>query len=260
MAGKSARRIGRARILQPGFHTPADAPHVPPFPFSYRNAEILTLAYRTSDRAIEEVLPEPLEPTSDVVVIHIYKLNDTDWLGPYTESNVMVGARLPGTAEGAYSPWLFLSSGAGVAQGREVHGQPKKDAKVKLKARGDAWVGQVKRNGIDVITGTLAYKQKRCQPDALRKYIDFGLNINLKSVDHIDGRPAIRQLTGRRFADVTIHESWEGPCTVEVRPNVQAPVFRLPVLEMLDGFYWRADFTLVPGVILHDYLAHPEHR
>ncbi|MBV9245462.1 MAG: acetoacetate decarboxylase family protein, partial [Methylobacteriaceae bacterium] len=48
---------------------------------------------------------------------------------------------------------------------------------------------------------------------------------------------------------------WSGPCSVELRPNVQAPVFRLPVRDMLDGFYWRADFTLVAGSIIHDYLA-----
>ena len=39
------------------------------------------------------------------------------------------------------------------------------------------------------------------------------------------------------------------------RPNAQAPVFRLPVVEPLETFYWRADFTLVTGEILHDYLA-----
>jgi acetoacetate decarboxylase len=26
------------------------------------------------------------------------------------------------------------------------------------------------------------------------------------------------------------------------------------VREMLDGFYWRARFTLVPGIVIHDYL------
>ncbi|SCV01452.1 hypothetical protein CNECB9_820005 [Cupriavidus necator] len=49
----------------------------------------------------------------------------------------------------------------GVAHGREIHGQPKKLGMPKLEARGDAWVGTVSRNGIDVITGTLAYKQNR---------------------------------------------------------------------------------------------------
>ena len=31
-------------------------------------------------------------------------------------------------------------------------------------------------------------------------------------------------------------------------------VHRLPVVEMLDGFYWRADFTLVAGQVIYDYL------
>ncbi|MBV9705142.1 MAG: acetoacetate decarboxylase family protein, partial [Methylobacteriaceae bacterium] len=83
-------------------------------------------------------------------------------------------------------------------------------------------------------------------------------NINLKAVDHIDGRPAIRQLTSRRLSDVVVHECWSGACSVELRPNVQAPVFRLPARDMLDGFYWRADFTLVAGSIIHDYLASEE--
>jgi acetoacetate decarboxylase len=32
-------------------------------------------------------------------------------------------------------------------------------------------------------------------------------------------------------------------------------VFRLPVIEPLEAVHWRADFTLVPGEIIHDYLA-----
>jgi acetoacetate decarboxylase len=55
--------------------------------------------------------------------------------------------------------------------------------------------------------------------------------------------------------DVIVHECWSGPCTVELRPNAQAPVHRLPVVDMLDGFHWRADFTLQPGRIVHDYLG-----
>jgi acetoacetate decarboxylase len=84
--------------------------------------------------------------------------------------------------------------------------------------------------------------------------MDFALNLNLKVVNHIDGRPAIRQLTSRRLADVSVYECWSGPCTVELRPNAQAPVYRLPVVEMQAGFYWRADFTLVAGQVIYDYL------
>ena len=112
----------------------------------------------------------------------------------------------------------------------------------------------VERNGIDVITGTLPYKQKAAEAGDLKPYFDFATNLNLKAVDHIDGRPAIRQITSRRLADVTVHEAWRGPGTVELRPNAQLPVFRLPVVEPLEGFYWRGAFTLVAGEILHDYL------
>ncbi|MBA3908600.1 MAG: acetoacetate decarboxylase [Rhodobacter sp.] len=247
--------ITHADIVKPGFSTPLDAPMVPPFPFTFRNAEILTLAYRTDPAAIRALLPEPLISTGDTVMIHVYKMNDTDWLGPYHEVNVMVGAELPGKATGAYSPWLFLSSDIGVTHGREVHGQPKKLGQPKLEFRGDLIVGSLERNGIDVLTGTMPYKQSPADIADLSKIFPFATNLNLKAIDHIDGTPAIRQLTSRQLADVQVTECWSGPCTVDLRPNAQAPLHRLPVLEMLDGFYWKAAFTLVPGVILHDYLT-----
>lgn len=241
-------------IVAGGFSTPWDAPLVPPFPLTFRNAEVLTLAYRSERSAIEALLPPPLELTGDLVLIHIYHMHDVEWLGEYGECNVMVGTRLPETGEeGAYSPYLFLDSDTGLAHGREVHGQPKKWAEPRLEVRSDAWVGTVTRNGIEVVTGTLSYKQKSDDIESLSGLMDFGTNINLKAVDHIDGQPAIRQLTSRRLEDVAVHECWSGPCTVELRPNIQAPVYKLPVREMMDGFYWRADFTLVAGRVIYDY-------
>lgn len=247
-------RLTREDIVRGGFSTPWDAPFVPPFPFQFRNVEILTFFYRTDPGAMALLLPPPLQATGDVVAIHIYKMNDTDWLGAYGECNVMFGAQLAGGIAGAYSPYLFLNSDIGVSHGREVHGQPKKLANPSVELRGDLLVGTVERNGIDIITGTLGYKQKPGDLDQLSSHFDFQNNINLKAVDHIDGRPAIRQLTSRRLQDIRVHECWQGWCSVELRPNVQAPVFRLPVQEPLTGFFWRADFTLSPGVVLHDYL------
>ncbi len=254
------RRHGLTRpseddIRKGGFSTPWDAPMVPPFPFRFRNAEILTVFYRSDPEMMRFLAPPPLVPTGDVVAIHIYKMNDTDWLGPYAEANVMFGAELPGRARGAYSTNLLLNSDVGVAHGRETHGQPKKYANPELQFRGDLIVATVERNGIDIVTATLPYKQTQADPSEISQHFDFATNLNLKAIDHIDGRPAIRQLTSRKLAEVTVHECWRGPCTVELRPNAQAPVHRLPVLEPLEGFFWRADFTLVPGEIIYDYLS-----
>lgn len=247
--------LSEADILADQFSTPWDAPTIPPFPFSFRNVEVLTFTYRTKEEAIAQLLPPPLVVTRDVVMVHVYRMNDTDYIGDYRESNVMVGAKLPNTAhQGAYSPYLFLDSDVGVCHGREVHGQPKKLGAPDIQFRGDLMVGTISRNGIDIFTGTLAYKQQKDSLESLKAYMDFATNINLKAVNHIDGKPAIRQLTSRKLANVRVTECWSGPCTVELRPNAQAPLFRLPVVEMLQGFYWKGDFDLIEGEIIHDYL------
>ena len=236
--------------------TPVDSPLCPSFPYTYRSVEVLTLVYRTDPEAIRRVLPAPLVPVGDRVLIHIYNMPDTEWLGPYNECNVMVGAELPGKAVGGFSPYFLINSDGGLALGREIHGQPKKWGQPLIEYRGDLIVGTAERNGIFCCTGTMAYKQQRGSLDDLKKEtFDFALNINYKVIQHIDGRPAVRQITGRRLTDVKIHECWRGPCTVELRPNAQFPLHRLPVLEECHGSYWKADFTLVAGEVLHDYLA-----
>lgn len=240
------------------YSMPWDAPVVPPFPFRFRDLSILTLCYRTDPLAIERLLPPPLERVSDVVLIHIYKMPDVDCVGPVHECNVMVGCRYDtggGAVEGGFSTGLYLDSDVGVAHGREVHGQPKKLGRLSLDARGDLVVGEVERNGITIITATLPFKQRKADPIEMRRHFDFAENINFKAIPNIDGKPAIRQLTARRLDELEITECWTGPCTVELRPNAQAPVFRLPVLEPLEGFFWKAGFTLVAGRVLHDYLA-----
>src|ERR1700738_5053335 len=100
------RRPSLEDIRKGGFSTPWDAPTVPPFPFTFRNVEVLTLVWRTPESAVARLLPPPLEATSNVVLPHIYRMNDTDWLGPYGESNVSIGCRLAATnLAGSYSPY-----------------------------------------------------------------------------------------------------------------------------------------------------------
>jgi acetoacetate decarboxylase len=187
---------------------------------------------------------------------------DTDFVGQAHECNVMVGARFSRdglVVEGGYSTALYLDSDVGIAHGREVHGQPKKLAGLTLEARSDLIVGEVERNGITILTATFPYKQRAADPSEMKRHFDFTENLNYKVIPQIDGTPGIRQLTAGRLTDVVVHECWTGPCSVELRPNVQAPVWRLPVVEALDGFFWRTDFTLVAGRILHDYLAADGH-
>ena len=238
------------------FETPSDSPLYPRFPMEMRDVEILTVFYRTDMGAARRLIPAPLELTSDIVIIHIYHMHDADMFGEYYESAVQLPVALPGAGvSGAYSPYLYLSSMGAVAVGREIYGQPKKGGEPRLEARGDLLVGTVRRNGIDVITATLPYKARRAELSEMLELGDFRTNINLKIINGVDGKIAIRQLTARRFEDVRVHECWTGPATVELRPNAQAPVYKLPAREMMAGFYWRTDFVLPWGRVLHDYLT-----
>lgn len=239
------------------FSFPWDAPPFGDFPLRFRDCWILTAAYRTDPEAIRSLLPAPLVPTGDVVLVQVYSMPDVESMGAVNECNVMVGAALDtadGKVTGGFSIGLFLDSDAGIAHGREVHGQPKKFAHVSQELRGDLLVGTVRRNGIEIINVTMPYKRQRAEPTLMAKYFDNTENLNYKVVPNIDGTDAIRQITARRLTDLEVDQCWTGPVTVELRPHALAPVYRLPVLEPLDGLYWHADFSLVPGRILHDYL------
>jgi len=237
------------------FSTPIDNPLTPRFPVRFRNNEILTVIYRSDRAAIESIVPEPLEVMSDLVVVHFYHMNDAEWFGNYYESAVQVQVRLKGTDIcGAYSPYLYLGNDGAIAAGREIYGQPKKSGNPSISFVDDLIVGKVERNGIDVLTGTMAYKQRKSSLEELHQIVPFTTNINLKIIPHIDGTPAIHQITARTFADMVVHECWRGPATMELRPNAQAPVYKLPVREMMEGFFWVCDFTLPMGEIIHDYL------
>jgi len=237
------------------FSTPFGAPLVPRLPIRFRDTEILTIVYRSDRAAIEALLPEPLVPSSDFVMAHFYKMNDPDRFGPHREFALQLDAVLPAAGvRGADSPFLLLSTDGGLAAGREIYGQPKKLGEPSLEIRGDLIVGRAERNGIDVVVGTLPYKQESAEIGDIAKYFPFTRNINYKFIPHVTGEPAIRQLTARIFEDVAVRECWKGEGTIEIRPNAQFPVHRLPVRETLEGFYWRADLTLPFGTVIHDYL------
>ena len=224
---------------------------VPRFPLRMRNTEILTVAYRTEPDAIAQFLPPQLDSLAPRVIVHLYRMHDAEWFGAYGESAVHLPVRHAASGtEGAYSPLLFVESDGAVAAGREIYGQPKKGGEIELGPVGDLLVGRLRRNGIDVVTATMPYKQQASSTDELDE-LGFRTNINVKEIHSVDGSVA-RQLTAREFDDVVVHEVWRGPGTVELRPNAQAPVHLLPVLEVETAFHWRVDFTLTYGRVLED--------
>jgi acetoacetate decarboxylase len=235
--------------------TPAGAPLVPPLPIRLRRTEILTVVYRTARDAAEALVPQPLRLVSDLCVLHIYHMHDAEWFGEYCESAWQLPVAMPDGTPAVYSPFLVLASDGAVAAGREAYGQPKKAGQVELAGRGDLLVGTVARNGIEVATATMCWKQRAASGAELEQLVEGAdLNVNLRVRQEEEGVIS-RELVTRRFSDVVEHEAWTGPATVELRPNAQAPVYLLAVREVVLGLHRVIDITLPPGRIVHRYEA-----
>jgi acetoacetate decarboxylase len=235
--------------------TPYGAPLVPPLPVRMRRIEILTVVYETDRDAADALIPEPLALGAARAALHVYWMHDADWFGVYGESAVHLPVVLPDGRPGTYSPFLVLGSDGAVAAGREHYGQPKKHGEVALAARGDLLVGTVARNGIDIATATMCFKQERAADDALERLLPgSALNVNLRVLPEEQGRFR-RELVARAFEDVVVHEAWAGPATLELRPNAQAPLHLLPVRRIALGLHRMVDLTLPPGTIVHRYSA-----
>jgi acetoacetate decarboxylase len=191
-------------------------------------------------------------------MIHNYYMPEVEGMGIVEETNVMVGVSVtdPTGREfvGGFSTNLLISSDVGLAQGREIHGQPKKLGSTKLSVEGGTIEAKVFRNADLVSHVTAAYKSEESSIEALKSYFPFAQNINHKVIRNIDGSQGINQITARTLSDVHIKGIWSGECTVNLYPNTQAPFHLLPVLKSVKSFYWEADFALVPGVIVRDFL------
>ena len=237
---------------------PPNAPLFPRFPIEYRDVEIVTTVYRTESAAIADHLIEPIKSTGDTVMIHFYHMPDVAGMGEVQEANVMTGVKVStpgGDHYGGFSTNLYISSDVGLSQGREIHGQPKKFGNTKIEIRGDTIVAEICRNGITIARSTTPYKYQKAHIEELSSYFPFRENINHKVIRNIDGSKGLDQITSRTLSDVVVKDCWKGPATLILEPNINAPLYKLPVLETLESFYWKVDFTLVPGEILVDLLA-----
>jgi acetoacetate decarboxylase len=229
--------------------TPKLAPLYPEFPIQYRNVQILTSVYETSAEAIARHLDAPLKSLNNYVMIHNYFMPEVQGMGVVEETNVMVGVSVTDLEGhefiGGFSTNLLISSDVGLAQGREIHGQPKKLGSTKLVVDNGQIEAKVYRNSDLVSHVTATYKSEVSTIEELKSYFPFAQNINHKVIRNIDGSQGINQVTARTLSDVQIKGIWSGNCTVNLL---------LPVVKSVKSFYWEADFALVPGVIVRDFL------
>jgi len=236
-----------------GFAMPIYNPAYPPGPYRFVDREYLIITYRTDPAILEKVIPAPLKMTEPVVKYEFINMPDSTGFGHYCESGQVIPVSFEGEA-GSYVHSMYLDDHPPIAGGRELWGFPKKLGNPKLQVDKDTLVGTLDYGTVRVATGTMGFKHKALDPDPIIKSLG-GPNYLLKIIPHVDGTPRICELVRYSMTDISLKGAWSGPGALTLVDHALAPVFDLPVLEVLSTVHIIADLTLPLGHVAHDYLS-----
>ncbi|WP_020205130.1 MULTISPECIES: acetoacetate decarboxylase [Cupriavidus] len=241
-------------IREQAFAMPLTSPAYPMGPYRFIHREFFIITYRTDPALLRAVVPEPLEIADAVVNYEFIRMPDSTGFGDYTES----GQVIPVTYQGkpaTYTHAMYLDDHPPLAGGRELWGFPKKLASPRLEVHTDTLVGTLDYGPVRVATGTMGYKHRELDKDALGLSLSTTPNYLLKVIPHVDGSPRICELVCYFLKDVEMKGAWTGPAALSLSPHALAPVSALPVLEVLGAKHFVADLTLGLGEVVFDYLA-----
>lgn len=147
---------------------------------------------------------------------------------------------------------MYLDDEPPITGGREIWGFPKKYGVPRLKVVKDTLTGTFHYDEERVAMGTMQYKIR-----SLADHLDevktglAKLNVNLKLLPDVDGKPKVAQLVG----GIKVHGAWEGEARLHLIPHVNCRVADLPIRRIVGGCHEVVDFVLPYGHVLHDYLA-----
>ena len=240
-------------IRRNAFAMPIYNPAYPPGPYRFVNREYLIITYRTDPAMLEKVIPAPLKMTEPVVKYEFINMPDSTGFGHYCESGQVIPVSFEGEA-GSYVHSMYLDDHPPIAGGRELWGFPKKLGNPKLQVDKDTLVGTLDYGEVRVATGTMGFKHKALDPDPIIKSLG-GPNYLLKIMPHVDGTPRICELVRYSMTEINLKGAWSGPGALTLVDHALAPVFDLPVLEVLSTVHIIADLTLPLGHVAHDYLS-----
>ena len=130
---------GRLKISELPSNQPAWAPLYPPMPFKMFGGKAIVVNYETDLDAVLEILPPELTPLTDPPIVSCYLNGGYEFAtggGAYSEMSPLLTVSYQGEPH-IYPFVVYLGEGTEewFASGREVMGDSKKIAHVKLECR-----------------------------------------------------------------------------------------------------------------------------
>jgi acetoacetate decarboxylase len=231
-------------------------------PFYYRDVSRLVITYETDLDPVLNILPELIEPLTNPaqVVVSITDVKFQIPLGPYVESYVAIRAKFKEEPI-RYIAYMWVSSDAAMAAGREIYGAPKKLGNVTLFStppNTELYRGIVERpagNRLFVVsallTGIADVQELKTEAPALLKVIPDALNENT---------PAIAELL-KIESKYEFHstpdghtELYKGIGSIDFCTKIQTePVYELIHRNILSTYFMKVNIFEDKITLLHWY-------
>jgi acetoacetate decarboxylase len=228
-----------------GFSMPAHAPLFPKPPYYYKNATLMIFKYVTGEAAARMVpdVVELADPPTAGLVFASYPASN---LGPYDEVVLYLDVTFKGRPL-QYAAFLYVTTDAAMAAGREMGGYPKKIGKIDF-LPGPVLTAVLERPaGLRLCTGTMRPEQRQVPladvgntaapaPPLVLSY----LTLRLFPSPQLSQPPSLVELLETHWT-LDASEVWTGPgsCQLtgasELDPLHWAPVVQPIVCELVKG-------------------------
>ena len=230
---------------QLGFSMPPYAPLFPKPPYFYSNATLLIFKYVT-DVSAARMIPDSVEladpPTAGLVFASYPSSN----LGPYNEVVLFLDVVFKGRPL-QFGAFLYVTSDAAMASGREMGGYPKKIARIEFLGGSDQTAAMERPAGLRICTGTMRPEVRQLPPAGPQKSAAASpstvlnyLTLRLIPSPQLNQPPTVLELLETKWT-VEPSEVWTGPGSCQftgasdLDPLHWAPVVKPIVCELIKG-------------------------
>ena len=195
------------------------------------------LSFLTTEDFIEQVLPPGLTPGAQPMVTVTIGEFGSNCVGDFAGATISMPARY-GEIEAAYVLTMFMSTDHAIIFGRDLFGEPKKQAAIELKMVGNQLHGTVDRGGVRLIDLSLSLGED--SGPARSQAATF----NIKAQPSVDGHglEADAVLTIAEFDnDLRLNRAAQG--TLILAGTVHDPLNEIPIQEIVAAGYIEGDLT-----------------
>jgi len=236
---------GTLKKGQLGFSMPPYAPLFPKPPYFYKNATLMIFKYVTdvsAARMVPDIVDLADPPTAGLVFASYPSSN----LGPYDEVVLFLDVVFKGRPL-QFGAFLYVTTDAAMAAGREMGGYPKKIARIEFLPGPDQTAVMERPSGLRICTGTMRPEQRKIPDPNPQKtagtppplVLNY-LTLRLFPSPQRNQPPTLVELLETHWT-IDCSEVWTGPgsCQLtgasELDPLHWAPVLQPIVCELVKG-------------------------